>query len=41
VISGKTPIALVTIVGILFGVWAYRKLAAGGMKLDAGVCGEA
>jgi len=37
--EGKA-IALVTIFGILFGVWAYRKLAAGGMKLDTGVCGE-
>jgi uncharacterized membrane protein YedE/YeeE len=34
-------IAVVTIMGILFGVWGYRKLAAGGMKLDTGVCGEA
>ena len=33
-------IALVTIAGILAGVWTYRKLAAGGMKLDTGVCGE-
>ena len=27
--------------GIMFGVWGYRKLAAGGMQLDTGVCGEA
>jgi len=33
--------AIFTILGILFGVWAYRKLAAGGMKLDTGICGEA
>lgn len=33
-------IAMVTIVGILFGVWGYRKLAAGGLELDTGVCGE-
>ncbi len=37
--EGKA-IALVTIFGMLFGVWGYRKLAAGGMKLDTGVCGE-
>ena len=38
--EGKV-IALVTILGILTGVCGYRKLAAGGMKLDTGVCGEA
>jgi len=34
-------IAVVTLLGIMFGVWGYRKLAAGGMQLDTGVCGEA
>jgi uncharacterized membrane protein YedE/YeeE len=34
-------VALVTVLGILFGVWTYRKLAAGGLQLDTGVCGEA
>lgn len=34
-------VALSTVLGILFGVWSYRKLAAGGMQLDTGVCGEA
>ncbi len=33
-------IALVTVLGILAGVWAYRRMAAGGMQLDTGVCGE-
>lgn len=33
--------AVFTVFGILFGVWMYRKLAAGGMQLDTGVCGEA
>jgi uncharacterized membrane protein YedE/YeeE len=30
-----------TILGILAGVWGYRKLASGGLQLDTGVCGEA
>lgn len=34
-------VAAFTVLGILFGVWMYRKLAAGGMQLDTGVCGEA
>ena len=34
-------VALFTILGILAGVWGYRKLASGGMQLDTGVCGEA
>ncbi|MCO6412286.1 MAG: YeeE/YedE family protein [Thiogranum sp.] len=33
-------VALFTVLGILFGVWIYRKLAAGGLQLDTGVCGE-
>jgi uncharacterized membrane protein YedE/YeeE len=38
---GEGKIAAVfTVFGILFGVWSYRKLAAGGMQLDTGVCGE-
>lgn len=32
--------AIATLSGILFGVWAYRRLAAGGLKLDTHVCGE-
>ena len=32
--------ALATLSGILFGVWAYRRMAAGGVQLDTGVCGE-
>ena len=38
---GEGKIAAVfTVFGILFGVWIYRKLAAGGLELDTGVCGE-
>ena len=32
--------ALFTVIGILFGVWSYRKLASGGFEMDTGVCGE-
>jgi uncharacterized membrane protein YedE/YeeE len=32
--------AVFTVAGIMFGVWGYRKLAAGGLKLDTGICGE-
>jgi len=32
--------ALFTLSGILFGVWAYRRVAAGGFRLDTAVCGE-
>jgi len=32
--------ALVTIFGIVSGVWIYRKIAAPTFKLDTGVCGE-
>jgi len=32
--------ALVTIVGIISGVWVYRKIAAPSFQLDTGVCGE-
>ncbi|MFA7388616.1 MAG: YeeE/YedE thiosulfate transporter family protein, partial [Thiohalobacteraceae bacterium] len=32
--------ALFTLFGILTGVWAYRRLAMGSLKLDTGVCGE-
>lgn len=34
-------VALFSVLGILCGVWAYRRLAAGGLQLDTGVCGEA
>ncbi len=33
--------AIFTVLGMLFGVWSYRRLAAGGLQLDTGVCGEA
>ncbi|VAW81846.1 hypothetical protein MNBD_GAMMA13-1278 [hydrothermal vent metagenome] len=33
-------LALVTVIGIFAGVWGFRKLAAGAMKLDTGTCGE-
>lgn len=33
--------ALFSVMGILFGVWTYRRLAAGGLQMDTGVCGEA
>ena len=32
--------AVVTIVGIILGVWIYRKIAAPSFQLDTGVCGE-
>lgn len=32
--------AVFSLFGILFGVWAYRRLAAGTFQLDTGVCGE-
>ena len=32
--------ALLTIVGILAGVWIYRKIAAPTFQLDTGICGE-
>lgn len=32
--------ALLTIVGIVTGVWAYRAIAAPSFQLDTGVCGE-
>lgn len=32
--------AVFSLFGILFGVWAYRRLAAGSLQLDTGVCGE-
>ena len=32
--------ALFTLFGILTGVWAYRRVAMGSLKLDTGVCGE-
>lgn len=52
-ISGACPsIALVqlgegrlaaafTVLGILLGVWTYRRVAMGALKFDTGVCGEA
>lgn len=32
--------ALATLSGIVFGVWYYRRKAAGAMQLDTGICGE-
>lgn len=32
--------AIFVVFGIFFGVWTYRRLAAGSIKLDSGVCGE-
>lgn len=32
--------AVFVIFGIFFGVWSYRRLAAGSIKLDSGICGE-
>lgn len=32
--------ALLTIFGIVSGVWIYRRIAAPSFKLDTGVCGE-
>ncbi len=32
--------AILTIFGILTGVWVYRKIAAPTFQLDTGVCGE-
>ncbi|NIR60428.1 MAG: YeeE/YedE family protein [Gammaproteobacteria bacterium] len=32
--------AVLTLLGILFGVWIYRRLATGALQLDTGVCGE-
>lgn len=32
--------AVFTLLGILGGVWLYRMLAAGGMQVDTGICGE-
>jgi len=32
--------AVFTLLGIYFGVFVYRTLSAGTMKLDTGVCGE-
>ncbi len=32
--------AVFTLFGILFGVWVYRRLAAGSFQLDTGICGE-
>jgi len=32
--------ALLTIFGILTGVWVYRKVAAPTFQLDTGICGE-
>ena len=38
---GEGKIAAVfTLFGILTGVWAYRRIAMGSLKLDTGVCGE-
>lgn len=32
--------ALATIAGILFGVWLFRRMQAGGVQVDTGICGE-
>ncbi len=32
--------ALTTILGIVVGIWIYRKIAAPSFQLDTGVCGE-
>jgi hypothetical protein len=32
--------ALLTIFGIVTGVWVYRTIAAPSFQLDTGVCGE-
>jgi uncharacterized membrane protein YedE/YeeE len=32
--------ALFVVFGIFFGVWVYRRMAAGSIKLDSGICGE-
>lgn len=32
--------AAFTLLGILLGVWVYRRVAMGALKLDTGVCGE-
>ena len=32
--------ALFTVFGILFGVWLYRYISAGNIKLDTEICGE-
>lgn len=32
--------AVFTLLGILAGVWGYRRIAMGSLKLDTGVCGE-
>lgn len=33
--------AVFSVLGILFGVWMYRRIAKGSVKFDTGVCGEA
>lgn len=33
--------AAFTVMGILLGVWSYRRVAMGALKFDTGVCGEA
>ncbi len=37
--EGKVA-AVFTLFGIFFGVWAYRRLAAGRLSFEAGICGE-
>lgn len=32
--------AVFTLLGILGGVWMYRLMAAGGLQVDTGICGE-
>ena len=32
--------AVFSLLGILAGVWVYRRLAAGSLQLDTGICGE-
>jgi len=37
--EGKLAAAF-TLLGILFGVWTYRRLASSRLQLDTGICGE-
>jgi len=33
--------AAFSVLGMFFGVWAYRRMASGALSFDTGVCGEA
>ncbi len=39
-LGGGRVVALFTLFGIYFGVWAYRRLASGGLALNTAICGE-